>query len=500
MPTARINLEELKSFLWESANILRGSIDSSDFKTYIFALLFYKRLCDVWEEEFLSVRALYGEEQALDPDEHRYQIAEGYFWKDIRKVSKNIGEALNKAFNKIEDLNPKLYGIFGAIDFADTNRFSDATIEKLLAHFDKKRLRNEDVEADILGNAYEYLIAQFADDAGKKGGEFFTPKEVVRLIIDLIDPTENNSVYDPACGSGGMLLECYKHLKSKDKNPRNLTMYGQEKNLNTWSICKINMFLHDIESAFIERGDTLIEPKHLVDTGEGTKGALRTFDRVVANPPFSLKNWGAEVWNSGDPFGRDKFGVPPKSYGDLAFVQHMIASLNSTGKMGVVLPHGILFRGGAEGKIRQGILEEDLIEAVVGLPTNLFFGTGIPACILVVNKDKSDDRKDKVLFIDGSNDYKEGKNQNSLRDEDIVKIEKAFKGFEDIEKYCRVVELAEIKSNDYNLNIKRYVDTSEEEEKIDVAEKVKELRQLEKEYALIEEQFNGYLKELGYEG
>lgn len=500
MANEKITLEELKSFLWESANILRGSIDSSDFKTYIFAMLFYKRLCDVWEEEFEKVRDEYGEEQALDPDEHRYNIPKGYFWSDVRKVSKNVGEALNKAFNKIEDLNPKLFGVFGGIDFADSNRFSDATIEKLLSHFDKKRLRNCDVEPDILGNAYEYLIAQFADDAGKKGGEFFTPKEVVRLIVDLIDPVENNSVYDPACGSGGMLLECHKHLQNKGYNPKNLTMYGQEKNLNTWSICKINMFLHDIESAFIERGDTLVDPKHLVGAGEGTRGSLKTFDRVLANPPFSLKNWGEEVWSSGDPFGRDRYGVPPKSYGDLAFVQHMIASLNGRGKMGVVLPHGVLFRGGSEGNIRRGMIEDDLIEAVVGLPQNLFFGTGIPACVLIINRDKDSKRVGKVLFIDGSGDYQAGKNQNTLREQDIEKIVGAFDGFGDVEKYCRVVEVKEMRENDYNLNIKRYVDTSEEEEKIDVRAKVTELRELEKEYAVIEEKFNGYLKELGYEG
>ena len=497
MANEKITLDELKSFLWESANILRGSIDSSDYKHYIFGLLFYKRLCDVWVEEYEQVKAELGEEEALDPTEHRYNIPQGCFWNDIRKVSKNIGENLNKAFNKIEDLNVKLFGIFNGIDFADTNKFSDATLEKLLSHFDKKKLRNSDIEPDMLGNAYEYLIAQFADDAGKKGGEFYTPKMVVRAIVDLIDPDENNSVYDPACGSGGMLLECYKHLDGKSKNPKNLSLYGQEKNLNTWSICKMNMFLHGIEDAFIERGDTLIDPKHLLNGGT-TGRSLKTFDRVLANPPFSLSSWGIDVWKSGDPFGRDKYGVPPKSYGDLAFVQHMIASLNSTGKMGVVLPHGVLFRGGSEGNIRKGIINDDLIEAVVGLPTNLFFGTGIPACILVINKDKSNERKNKILFIDASNDYQAGKNQNNLREQDIEKIIDAFGKYEEIEKYCRVVGIDEIKGNDYNLNIKRYVDTTDEEVKIDVAEKIEELRELENEYVEIEEKFREYLKVLGY--
>lgn len=493
-------LRELEAHLWGAANILRGSIDSSDFKHYIFGLLFYKRLSDVWEEEYEAVKAKYGDEVASDPSEHRFHIPKGYFWRDVRKVSSNIGEYLNKAFMAIEDNNTKLAGVFNSIDFNQKDRFSDATLERLLVHFDKLKLRNSEVAADILGQAYEYLIAQFADDAGKKGGEFFTPKMVVRLIVELIQPEEQNSVYDPACGSGGMLLESYKYLAKHGKNPKNVTLYGQEKNLNTWSICKMNLFLHDIEDAFIERGDTLIDPKHLINMGRSSAGTLRIFDRVIANPPFSLKEWGHELWKDGDKYNRDIYGVPPKSYGDLAFVQHMIASLNDKGKMGVVLPHGVLFRGGTEGKIRQGMIEDDIIEAVVGMPINLFYGTGIPACIMVINKDKSSEMQGKILFVDGSKDYHQSRNQNFLRDEDMEKIVSAFKGGDDVEGYCTSASLEEIKKNDYNLNIKRYVDSGEEEEFIHVKDEIEQLHVLEQEYAEIEIIFTDFMKQLGYEG
>jgi type I restriction enzyme M protein len=493
----KITQQQLEKHLWDAADILRGKIDSADFKHYIFGLLFFKRLCDVWEEEYEERLKLYQDaELAADPEEHRFHIPPGAFWNDIRKHSTNIGEHLNAAFRAIEDANTRLRGVFQDVDFNNKERFPDATLELLLQHFSKHRLRNCDVEADILGDAYEYLISQFADDAGKKGGEFYTPKMVTRLIVMCLQPDEGMSIYDPTCGSGGMLLEAVNYLKRQGKNPKSLQLYGQEMNLNTWAICEMNLFLHDIDDAFILRGDTLREPKHLV--AEGSK-VLRTFDRVLANPPFSLKNWGDEAWKNGDKFSRDTYGCPPKSYGDLAFVQHMIASLNETGKLGVVLPHGILFRGGAEAKIREGILKNDLIEAVIGLAPNLFYGTGIPACVLIINKQKEAKRRGKVLFVNGAEEMVEGKNQNTLSKANVEKLAKAFLAFADEERFARVVDLAEIEKNDFNLNIARYVQTAEEEDQIDVVAEVQVLKELLEKRNLAEAKMLGFLEELGYE-
>ena len=497
MAVNTLTQQQLESHLWGAANILRGRIDSSDYKHYVFGLLFYKRLCDVWEEEYEDRLKEYGDKElAADPDEHRVHIPEGAFWSDVRKHTTNIGEHLNNAFHAIEDANMRLRGVFGEIDFNNKERFPDPTLEALLQHFETYRLRRCDAEPDILGNAYEYLIAQFADDAGKKGGEFYTPKMVVRLIVECLRPGEGMTVYDPTCGSGGMLLEAWHFLRRNDKNPKSLRLYGQEMNLNTWAICQMNLFLHGIDDAFIEKGDTLRNPRHRV--AEGSK-ALMTFDRVVANPPFSLKNWGNEEWKGGDTYGRDKYGCPPKSYGDLAFVQHMVASLNTSGLLGVVLPHGILFRGGAEGKIRQGMLEDDLVEAVIGLAPNLFYGTGIPACVLVLNRAKPAERKGKVLFVNGAEEMLEGKNQNSLSEKNVARLAEAFEAFKDEERFARVVDRDEIEQNDWNLNIARYVQTAEPEEPIEVAEELKTLKELMQQRDQAEQKMLGYLKELGYE-
>ena len=492
-----LTLQQLESHLWGAADILRGKIDSSDYKHYIFGLLFFKRICDVWEEEYEERLAQYNDKDiAADPDEHRFHIPEGAFWNDVRKHTTNIGENLNAAFHAIEDANLRLQGIFQDVDFNNKERFPDATLELLLQHFEAHRLRNCDVEPDILGNAYEYLIAQFADDAGKKGGEFYTPKMVVRLIVECLQPENNMSIYDPTCGSGGMLLESVHYMERNGLNPRSVSLYGQEINLNTWAICKMNLFLHGIDDAVVLKGDTLRNPRHV--QREGSK-SIKRFDRVLANPPFSLKSWGKEVWDAGDPYSRDKYGCPPKSYGDLAFVQHMIASLKPEGKLGVVLPHGILFRGGAEGRIREGILKDDLIEAVIGIAPNLFYGTGIPACVIIINKNKPADRKGKVLIIHGAEEMAPGKNQNSLSDENVTKLVESFKVYKDEERFSRIVDLDEIKGNDWNLNIARYVDTAEPEEPIDVAEEYKKLKELTEKRNEAEAKMEAYLKELGYD-
>lgn len=491
-----ITLNELEQHLWGVANILRGSIDSGEYKSYIFGLLFFKRLSDVWQEEFEIKLKEYGDSSlAADADEHRFDLPKGHRWEDVRKHTTNIGEHLNSAFQAVEDANMKLRGIFQSVDFNNKERFSDEILERLLQHFEKYDFSNANVDADMLGNAYEYLIKQFADDGGKKGGEFYTPKEVVTLMVKCLEITEGMSVYDPTCGSGGMLLESYRSVEQAGLNPRSLSLYGQERNLNTWAICQMNLFLHDIDDADVRRGDTLREPKHLVS--EGSK-AIKTYDRVIANPPFSLKEWGHTQWKNGDPYGRDVYGVPPASYGDLAFVQHMVASLNEHGKLAVVVPHGVLFRGGAEGKIRQAFIENDLVEGVIGLGPNLFYGAAIPAAILFLNKHKPDHIKNKIMIVNGAEEFDEGRAQNYLRDEHIEKLSDAYLGFEDIEKLARLVAVSEIEGNDFNLNLTRYVSLGEEAEKIDVAIEAQKLTELMAERDATEKKMTAYLQELGY--
>ena len=498
--TDKLSVAQLEQSLWSAADILRGSIDSSDYKTYIFGLLFLKRLSDRFEEEAekLVADGMSKEVAWNDPDEHQFFVPNRARWDAIQKRATNIGETLNKACAALEEQNSALEGVLAGIDYNDERKLGDArnrdtVLARLVQHFSEVSLRNDHMaEPDLLGRAYEYLIEQFADDAGKKGGEFYTPRMVVKLIVELLAPTERMRICDPTAGSGGMLIECAHYIERHRGNPRNLTLHGQEKNLGTWAICKMNMLLHGLPDARIEKGDTIRDPK-LVDEGE-----LLLYDRVIANPPFSLDEWGRDVAEN-DGYGRFRFGIPPRTKGDLAFVQHMVGVLNAAGRLGVVMPHGVLFRGSAEGKIRHGLLQEDLFEAVIGLAPNLFYGTGIPASILVLNRDKPAARKGRVLFIDASGKFEEGSNQNRLRDEDIEHVSRTFHAYADVEKYARVVPLAEIEQNDWNLNISRYVDTSEEEERIDVADAVRKLRELEQERAAAEATMNRYLTELGYE-
>ena len=450
-----LSLNQLESHLWESANILRGPVDAADFKTYIFPLLFLKRICDVWDEEYQEIVDETGDEQpACFPESHRFQIPEDCHWNDVRSKASNVGAALQHAMREIEKANPEtLYAVFGDAQWSNKDRLSDALLKDLIEHFSKLPFGNRHVTSDLLGDAYEYLIKKFADATNKKAGEFYTPRSVVRLMIDILDPQETETIYDPACGTGGMLLAAVQHVKEKHGDVKRLwgKLYGQEKNLTTSAIARMNLFLHGIEDFQVVRGDTLrnlafFDGDHLAN-----------FDCVIANPPFSLEKWGEDLWLN-DPFGRNFAGLPPSSSGDFAWVQHMVKSMaEGSGRMAVVLPQGTLFRKGVEGAIRQKFLEMDLVEAVIGLASNLFYGTGLAACILVLCKRKAPDRKHKILIADASRLFRRGKAQNYLEPEHASEILNWYRDYNDVQDAVRVVSLDEVKAEDWTPNISRYV-------------------------------------------
>jgi type I restriction enzyme M protein len=470
-----ITLSQLESHLWEAANILRGPVDAADFKTYVFPLLFFKRISDVHDEEYQAALAESNgdEEYALFPQNYCFQVPEGCHWRDVRAVAANVGQALQAAMRGIEKANPEtLYGIFGDAQWTNRDRLSDSLLRDLIEHFSRIALGNQAAQTDILGQSYEYLIKKFADATNKKAGEFYTPRTVVRLMVNILDPREGESIYDPACGTGGMLLEAVHHVKEHHGDDRTLwgRLFGQEKNLTTSAIARMNLFLHGAADFRIVRGDTLRQPAF--HSGD----ALATFDCVIANPPFSLEKWGEEVWRS-DPYGRNFVGMPPGKSGDYAWVQHMLKSMApQTGRMAVVLPHGALFRMGAEGKIRAKLVSLDLLEAVIGLGPNLFYGTGLAACILVFRQRKKKGRKNKVLILDASHEFKTGRAQNELLPEHVERIYGWYRDFQDVEGIARVVTLEEIAANDHNLNIPRYVEPKVEQDVLTVDEAMQRLQ------------------------
>ena len=468
----KLTLSQLEQYLSKAAWILKGPVDASDFKVYIFPLLFFKRISDVYDEEFkLALEESEGDsEYAALPEFHRFEIPEGCHWREVRETTINVGLSIEKALRGIEQANQQnLYGIFGDAQWSNKNKLSDRLLIDLIEHFSQYTLSNDLVDADILGQAYEYLIKHFADLTNKKAGEFYTPRSVVHLLGLILDPHEGESVYDPACGTGGMLLECIDHLKENKEDFRTLKLYGQEKNLTSSSIARMNMFLHGIEDFQIIRGDTLRNP------GFFSADGLQTFDCVIANPPFSLKDWGADLWMN-DPYGRNIAGVPPKGNGDMAWVQHMVKSMNSTGRMTVVLPHGALFRKGAEGKIRQTLIEQDLLEAVIGLGPNIFYGTQLAACVMVFRQIKDAGKNRKVLFIDASEQIRVGRAQNFLEKEHVEQIFDWYQGFEDVENYVKVTDLEALRENDFNLNIPLYIEKIIEDNLPSVEEALTDLK------------------------
>jgi type I restriction enzyme M protein len=475
-PQEIVTLSQLESHLWEAANILRGPVDAADFKTYVFPLLFFKRISDVHDEEYQAALAESSgdEEYARFPQNYRFQIPEDCHWEDVRTVATNVGQALQKAMRGIEKANPEtLYGIFGDAQWTNKDRLPDSLLRDLIEHFSRINLGNQAAQADILGQSYEYLIKKFADATNKKAGEFYTPRTVVRLMVNILDPKEGESIYDPACGTGGMLLEAIHHVKENHGDDRTLwgKLFAQEKNLTTSAIARMNLFLHGASDFQVVRGDTLRSPAFFLGD------SLATFDCVIANPPFSLEKWGDEVWAS-DPFGRNFAGMPPAKSGDYAWVQHMIKSMASaTGRMAVVLPHGALFRMGKEGEIREKILGMDLLEAVIGLGPNLFYGTGLAACILVFRQWKAKDRKNKVLIVDASKEFKTGRAQNELLPAHVEHIHQWYRDYKNVEGIARLVTLDEIAANDHNLNIPRYVEPKNEQVVLTVDEAMKRLRQ-----------------------
>lgn len=503
MSTTETRQDKINAAVWGACDTFRGTVDPGVYKDYVLTMLFLKYVSDVWQDHYDDYKAQYGDhpdliEEMLKNERFVLPPSANFYSLYDKRHSPGSGERIDKALHAIEDANlGKLRDVFQDISF-NANKLGEEQqkndiLRHLLEDFAKPELNlrpSKIGQLDIIGNAYEFLIKHFASTSGKKAGEFYTPPEVSTLMARLMAPQEGDEICDPTCGSGSLLMKCGRLIR-EHSGSRKYALYGQEAIGSTWALAKMNMFLHGEDNHRIEWGDTIRNPK-LLDGGNG----LQHFDIVVANPPFSLEKWGYEGADA-DAFSRFRRGVPPRTKGDYAFILHMIETMKPrTGRMAVVVPHGVLFRGAAEGRIRKQLIDENLLDVVIGLPEKLFYGTGIPAAILVFRKKKADE---KVLFIDASRDYQDGKNQNLLRDQDLQRILDTVRARKSVDKYAYLASPAEIAGNDYNLNIPRYVDTFEEEEEIDLMAVRRERQQLKAELAKLEEQMAGYLKELGYE-
>jgi len=501
---APIHQDSINKAVWNACDIFRGVVDPSIYKDYVLTMLFLKYISDVWQDHRAQYEAEYGNEKELIDElmkNERFVLPESasfYTLYESRQMP-GIGERIDKALHAIEEANiGKLRDVFQDISFNSNKLGEDKQKNDILSGLlDVFAVSDLDLRPsrvgtlDIIGNAYEFLIKNFAATSGKKAGEFYTPPEVSDLISRLVMPKEGDEICDPTCGSGSLLMKCGGQIKKRFNGSKRYALYGQEAIGSTWALAKMNMFLHGEDNHQIEWGDTLRNPKLL----EG-EGKLKHFDVIVANPPFSLDQWGHETAQD-DPYGRFRRGVPPRTKAYYAFILHMIETMKpESGRMGVVVPHGVLFRGAGEGKIRTKLIEENLLDTVIGLPEKLFYGTGIPAAILIFKKNKADNN---VLFIDASRAFKDGKNQNFLTEDHLSKILDTYKARETIDKYAYLASFDEIKDNDFNLNIPRYVDTFEEEEEVDLMAVLQDREQLKGKLADLEVEMAGYLKELGYE-
>lgn len=451
--SSKLTQAQLESYLWGAATLLRGLIDAGDYKGYIFPLLFFKRISDVYDEEFEAAYAESGGDGqfAAFRENHRFIVPDGAHWNDVRSTSSNLGQAIQSAMREIERANPDLLnGIFGDAQWTNKDRLSDATLRDLIEHFSKHALTVANVPEDELGIAYEFLIKKFADDSGHTAAEFYTNRTVVRLMTNMLQPEENESIYDPTCGSGGMLLSTAVWLRENGKEYRNLKLFGQERNLLTSAIAKMNLFLHGFEDFQIARGDTLADPKFIEND------RLRQFDLILANPPYSIKQWDRTAFSS-DRFGRNMYGVPPQGRADYAFWQHIIASLKpDTGRCAILFPHGVLFRD-EERQMRENLVKADVLEAVIGLGPNLFYNSPMEACVVVCRTRKPAARKGKVLFINAVNHVTRERAQSFLTGEHISTIADAYRSFESKDGFTAVGDLGAIASNEFSLNIPLYV-------------------------------------------
>ncbi|MFX6058868.1 type I restriction-modification system subunit M [Acinetobacter baumannii] len=502
----QINQDTVNKALWSACDVFRGTVSADTYKDYILTMLFLKYISDVWQDHYDNYKNEYGDEPELIEEmmkNERFVLPrESNFYTLLeRRFEPGNGERIDMALHALEEANGTKLKDVGKSVFQDISFNTDklgeekqknTILKDLLEVFAVPELNLKPSRVgslDVIGNGYEFLIKNFAASGGQKAGEFYTPPEVSDLIAELLDPQKGDSICDPACGSGSLLMKCGRKVVS-NHNSKEYALYGQEAIGSTWSLAKMNMFLHGEDNHKIEWGDTIRNPKLLDKNGD-----LMLFDIVTANPPFSLDKWGYEQAEN-DKFDRFRRGLPPKTKGDYAFISHMIETLKPvTGRMGVVVPHGVLFRGSSEGKIREKLINENLLDAVIGLPEKLFYGTGIPAAILIFKKQKSDD---SVLFIDASREFKSGKNQNNLTEENITKIVETYRARESVDKYAYLATLQEVKDNDYNLNIPRYVDTFEEEAEIDLVAVRAEREQLKTQLAELEVQMAKYLEELGY--
>ncbi|MBL9160981.1 MAG: type I restriction-modification system subunit M [Verrucomicrobiales bacterium] len=497
------NQDEINDIVWKACDSFRGVMSSDQYKDYILTFLFLKFLSDLVKERREELEKQFpGKPEMVHRrlERERFLLPAGCDFDSLyaARDADNLGERIDQALWDIEDANKaKLEGVLHTVSFNDEKRLGETKdrngrLKHLLQDFHDPRLdlRPSRIgNLDVIGNCYEYLISRFASESGKKGGEFFTPPEVSELIARLVAPKPGDRICDPSCGSGSLLIKVAKEVRDAKGNPSDdFSLYGQEVNSGTYALCRMNLFLHGIDSARIEWGDTIKNPKLVEDD------RLIQFDVVVANPPFSLDKWGAEN-ASNDPFGRFQRGIPPKSKGDYAFLLHMVETAKAgSGRVGVVVPHGVLFRGASEGLIRKKLIEENLLDAVIGLPANLFFGTGIPAAILLFNKGR---KHTDVLFIDAKEGFAQGTNQNKLRADDLAKIVESYRTYETVDRYAYRATREELKENDYNLNIPRYVDTFEEEAPVDLKAVEKRIGELEGTLAAVREEMKGYLRELG---